>query len=249
MMTQANAGSASEEIGEDARSIRENAFLHEIYCDFYARILHELPGAEYPRVLELGSGGGFLRQFDPRPITSDCVAGPGIDRIVDACRLSEVFGDAELDGICALNVFHHLPNPADFLEGASRVLRVGGRIVLVEPWCTPFGQWFHRAIHHEPFVTDPNYWGVVGNGRLAANSRLPTSVFRDSQSRLRTQYPSLRVVRTQPFHKWLYLLSGGLRLNTRVPRRVARALLEVDRRTGFADRAAGIFALVVVERV
>jgi SAM-dependent methyltransferase len=248
-MQSTTPGSDSEEIGEAARSIRENAFLYEIYCDFYGRILRELPAREYPRILELGSGGGFLKQFAHRLITSDCVAGPGIDRVVDACRLSDAFGEAELDAICALNVFHHLPNPSDFLLGASRVLRVGGRVVLVEPWRTPLGQWFHRLIHHEPFVADPDYWGVVGGGRLAANSHLPTSVFQDSEARFRTQHPSLRIARIEPFHKWLYLLSGGLRLNTRVPRRAARALLEMDRRTGFADRTAGIFALIVVERV
>jgi SAM-dependent methyltransferase len=237
------------EIAQDASRLRQNAFLYEIHRDFYRRILHELSEAEYPRVLELGSGGGFLRDLAPRVISSDCVMAPGIDRVVDACQLSEHFGAGELDGICAVNVFHHLPNPSQFLRGATGVLRAGGRIVMVEPWCTPLGQWFHRLIHHEPFVADPSFWGIVGMGRLtAANTRLPTSVFRDSAERFRTEFPNLRIAAIQPFHKWLYLLSGGLRFNTRVPLSLARILIAADVRTRFADSFAAIFALIVVER-
>jgi SAM-dependent methyltransferase len=253
MMNETPTGGAlqgeAEEIASHARTIRDNAFLYDIYRDFYARILEELPMADYPRILELGSGGGFLREFAPRLITSDCVSAPGIDRIVDACRLRDALAPNELDGICALNVFHHLPRPADFLRSASEVIRPRGRIVMIEPWYTPLGQWFHRVLHHEPYAVDPDYWGVIGSGRLAAaNTRLPTSVFRDSEKRFQRECGSLRIIKLQPFHKWLYLLSGGLRVNTRVPGFVGRALLRADRRTKFADRIAAIFALVVLER-
>src|SRR5262249_58933938 len=130
-----------------------------------------------------------------------------------------------LDAVAAFNVFHHLPDVQGFLSGASRVLRPGGRIVLVEPWFTPVGQWFYRGIHHEPSLLDPDAWRLVGEGRLeGANSRLPTSVFRDSDARFAREFPGLRIVKREPFHKWLYLLSGGVTLNTPVPGRLARTL-------------------------
>jgi len=173
--------SASAEIALDAAKIRKNKLLQEIYREFYARILEEIPSSRFATVLELGSGGGFLRELAPQIVTSDCVAVPGIERVVDACAIADSFAQGHLDAICAVNVFHHLPDAPGFLDGASRVLRRGGRIVLVEPWFTPIGQWFHRVIHHEPCVNDATYWGLVGEGRMtAANTRLPTSVFRDS---------------------------------------------------------------------
>jgi hypothetical protein len=90
---------------------------------------------------------------------------------------------------------------------------------------------------------------VIGEGRLAgANSRLPTSVFRDSDERFSREFPALKIVRRQPFHKWPYLFSGGLRLNTRVPRRLARAVLQLDKAVTKGDASAGIFALIVVEK-
>lgn len=234
---------------EHTRRIRQNAFLYLIYRDVYARIATQLPHDTYPRVLEIGSGGGFLRSCLPHVVTSDCVAGPGIDRVVDACDLRASFAAGSLDAITAYNVLHHLPDIGAFLQGAERVLRAGGRIVVVEPWFTPIGQWFYRAIHHEPVIMDPNDWGIRGMGRLeGANSRLPTSVFRDGLIRLAQITPELRLERCAPFHKWLYLLSGGLRLNTRIPTSVARLLLTIDGATAAFDNLFAIFALIVVQK-
>ncbi len=241
---------AAVEIATDGAKILANPLLHAIYLDVYARILAEIPPAHYPRVLELGSGGGFFKRVAPHVTTSEVEAVPGVDRVVDACRLDQHFGPGELDGVCAFNVFHHLPDVAGFLRGASTVLRPRGRVALVEPWFTPVGQWFYRALHHEPWVLDPDDWSVRGEGRLAgANARLPTSVFRDSDARFTREFPALRIVKREPFHKWLYLASGGLRLNTRVPRPIAKALVAFDRRVRLGDALTGIFATIVVERV
>ena len=147
---------APQEIAADATKIRRNPLLYEIYCDVYRRILAEIPPAEFPRLLEIGSGGGFFRQFAPHATTSECVAAAGIDRVIDACRIDAEFAPESLDAIAAFDVFHHLPDVTGFLRGASRVLRRGGRIVMVEPWFTPVGQWFYRVFHHEPWIADPD---------------------------------------------------------------------------------------------
>lgn len=241
---------AESEIADAAGRIRANPLLLAIYDDIYRRLSEAVPADRYPRVLELGSGGGFLREVMPRVITSECVPVDRVDRVVDACRIEEFFEPASLDAIVAFNVFHHLPNAAGFLKGAQTVLRPGGRIALIEPWFTPVGQWFYRAIHHEPWVADADDWSVRGEGRMeGANSRLPTSVFRDSDPRFAKEFPLLRVTRREPFHKWLYLFSGGLKLNTRVPDFVSRRLVELDRTHRAGDDALGIFAEIIVDRV
>lgn len=244
----AEGADAQGEVNDHAGRIRENQLLESIYLDVYRRILGEIPVASHPRVLELGSGGGFLRELAPHVITSEIEPVTGVDRVVDACRIEAHFPPASLDAIVAFNVFHHLPDVQAFLDGASRVLGPGGRIVMVEPWFTPLGQWFYRAIHHEPSLLDPDAWRLVGSGRLeGANSRLPTSVFRDSDPRFSREFPTLRIVKREPFHKWLYLLSGGVTMNTHVPRFLARRLVELDRRIKLGDAALGIFGLIVVE--
>jgi SAM-dependent methyltransferase len=237
------------EIDDHAGRIRKNPLLFAIYRDVYARLVAEIPAGRFPRLLELGSGGGFFRDFAPHATTSECVPTPRVDRVVDACALRQSYEPESLDAIAAFNVFHHLPDAAAFLRDASTVLRPGGRIALVEPWFTPIGQWFYRALHHEPWVANPNDWTLRGQGRLGgANSRLPTSVFRDSDERFAREFPALRIVKREPFHKWLYLASGGLKLNTRIPRALAERLVDFDRRTRRGDDELGIFATIVVER-
>lgn len=238
------------EIDDAAARIRRNALLHAIYRDVYARLLAEVPPARFPRLLELGSGGGFFKEFAPHAVTSECFETPRVDRVVDACAIDAILPAESLDAIAAFNVFHHLPDATGFLQGASKVLRVGGRIAMIEPWFTPVGQWFYRALHHEPWVADADDWTLRGQGRLGgANSRLPTSVFRDSDGRFAREFPALRIVKREPFHKWLYLASGGLKLNTRIPRVIAERLIAADRALRLGDDALGLFATIVVERV
>ena len=99
-------------------------------------------------------------------------------------------------------------------------------------------------------MLNPDDWGIRGEGRLGgANTRLPTSLFGDSDVRFAREFPALRIVKRQPFHKWLYLFSGGLRLNTRVPHFLARRLVEADRAHTSTDSIFGTWALVVVEKV
>jgi len=244
-----NAAIADREIQGDAAKIRRNPLLLEIYREMYRRLVTEVPASHYPRLLELGSGGGFFKEFASHAITSECVPAQGIERVVDACKLDAHFEPGALDAIVAFDVFHHLPDAAGFLRTASTVLRPGGRIVLVEPWFTPLGQWFYRALHHEPVVLDPNDWTIRGFGRLeGANSRLPTSVFRDSDARFAREFPELCIVKREPFHKWLYLLSGGLRFNTHIPGVLSRLIVRLDNRLRAFDELAGIFGLIVVER-
>jgi SAM-dependent methyltransferase len=241
---------AAAEIRVDASKIQRNPLLREIYASVYRRLLAELPPRRFPRLLELGSGGGFFRDLAPHAITSEFVAVPGIDRVVDAARIGECFEHASLDAIAGFNVFHHLPDPSAFLHGATHVLRTGGRVALVEPWFTSIGQWFYRSLHHEPYLHDPDQWRIVGAGRLAgANSRLPTSVFRDSDARFQREFPHLSILKREPMHKWLYLLSGGLRLNTHIPDFVAKKLVELDGRVKLGNEKPGIFATIVLERV
>lgn len=238
------------EISDAAGRIEANPLLLAIYRDVYRRLSESVPAERYARVLELGSGGGFLRDVMPRVITSECVSVARVDRVVDACKIDEAFEPDSLDAIVAFNVFHHLPDASGFLRGAQSVLRPGGRIALIEPWFTPVGQWFYRALHHEPWVADSNDWTLRGKGRLdGANSRLPTSVFRDSDPRFAEEFPALRITRRQPFHKWLYLLSGGLKLNTHVPERIAQRLIALDREHPSSDDTFGIFAEVIIDRI
>ena len=46
-------------------------------------------------------------------------------------------------------MFHHLARPARFFDEASRVLMPGGRIVILDPYCSPISTLAYRRFHHE----------------------------------------------------------------------------------------------------
>jgi SAM-dependent methyltransferase len=48
------------------------------------------------------------------------------------------FEDGTADAFVMLDVLHHVPTPAEFCQEASRCLRPGGRIVMIEPANTVF---------------------------------------------------------------------------------------------------------------
>ncbi len=59
-------------------------------------------------MLEVGSGGGFLRELFPPLLSSEIVAWQGVSLVADAHALP--FPAGGLRAIVMTNVFHHLPN-------------------------------------------------------------------------------------------------------------------------------------------
>src|SRR5258708_5132082 len=100
--------------------------LRAIYHDYYQRIVsHTEPG----RTLEIGGGSGNLKQYMPDVVSTDILPGSWLDARADAQRLP--FRDGTFDNIVLVDVLHHIERPAEFFGESCRVLRRGGRIVMV----------------------------------------------------------------------------------------------------------------------
>src|SRR5262249_24974746 len=138
------------------RIVREKGFLFRVYREWYRRIAAEVPGGPGD-ALELGSGAGVLKEHIPDLITSAAFPGEGVDRAVDAAELPS--GDQALRAVVMTTVFHHLPEPRRFLDEASRCVRPGGRVVMLEPWNTPWSRLIYTRLHHEPFDPSAAEWG------------------------------------------------------------------------------------------
>ena len=146
---------------------------------------------------------------------------------------------ASLDAIAAFNVFHHLPDPAGFPRRKSRACP-GGRHYRAVVY--PVGS-SHRALHHEPYLSEPSEWRIVGEGRLAgANHACRRACFATEAFSTRVSRPSSRRNRCQ-----VALSLSGLRLNTRIPG-AARGLVNPRRARAPRQPSAGNLCHIIVQR-
>ena len=111
--------------------------LQKVYDDIYNRMTKFIkPGL----ILEIGSGGINFNKNYKEVIYTDIQDVPWVDVVSDAHNLP--FVKNIFTNILMIDVLHHLHSPVLFFEEASKVLEVGGRIVLVEPAITRISSFF-----------------------------------------------------------------------------------------------------------
>ncbi|MFI5245429.1 MAG: class I SAM-dependent methyltransferase [Gemmatimonadales bacterium] len=227
------------------RIIREKGFLSKVYREWCVRIRDIVPAGP-GRVLELGSGGGILREFIPELLTSDVLALPQLDVVATGEALP--FGAASLKAIVMTNVFHHVPDARAMLREAARVTRAGGRVVMIEPWNTPWSRLVYRGVHHEPFEPAVRDWALTpGGGPLsAANGALPWIVFERDRRRFEEAFPEWKVASITPFMPLSYVLSGGVSLRVQFPPVTYAFIRGVEEL--LPQRLFAMFAIIVLER-
>ncbi len=221
--------------------LRRRAYLQQLYRHWYALLIAELP-AVTGRVLELGSGGGFLKDLLPEVITSDVLPIPTVERVLDARDLP--FGDASLRSIVGTNVLHHIPEIERFFDEASRVLVRGGRLIFIEPWPTSWSLLIYRHFHHEPF--DPAAgWEIPPGGPLtAANGALPWIMFERDRDLFHARFPRLKVIQPRRIMPFSYLACGGIGRALTLPKAMFALIRTFEKPVDFL----GLFAVTMVEK-
>jgi SAM-dependent methyltransferase len=239
---------------EHRRAWDANPALRALYGDWYGQVAAELPPPALGPRLELGSGPGFARAFIPDLQLSDIVRAPWHDREVSAEALP--FGDATVGALVLFDVLHHLPAPRQFFAEAARALRPGGRIVLCEPYISPFSYPVYKFFHEEPLVlrVDP----LAGfDARVAddardpfdSNQAIPTLLFGRRRKLFATTFPSLAVVRVSHLSGPSYPASGGFSRRPFLPPGIWSALHRLEARLPEAVfRAIGFRMLIVIEK-
>ena len=120
--------------------------VRHLYEDWYRDVTLRLSAARGPTV-ELGSGIGRFKQFCPDAILTDVEPTAWTECVADAGNLP--FQDHSLANLVLFDVFHHLADPARFFDEATRTLVRGGRVVIVDPYCSPVSYMAYRWLHDE----------------------------------------------------------------------------------------------------
>lgn len=218
-------GHKSKNIDHPEVSIRRSAIIHKktflkcIYTEWYKILIKSLPEQTGAPILELGSGGGFLKDLIDNLITSDILSVPDIDITIDGQHLP--FENTSLNGILMLDVLHHLPNAGLFFTEAQRCLNPGGKIVMLEPWVTPWSKLIYKYLHNEKFDSETMKWEFKKGGPLSmANIALPWIIFERDIKKFNDMFQKLRLEKIQIHTPFLYLLSGGFSSRLSLPGRM-----------------------------
>jgi SAM-dependent methyltransferase len=227
--------------------IRSKPFLKAIYDEWYAMLAQELPPGE-GEVLELGSGGGYCARVIPRLITSEAFPCSDVHIVVDAQRLP--FLDRSLRAILMTDVLHHMPDVRRFFAEASRCLRPGGKILMIEPWVTSWSRFVYTHLHPEPFRPEAPDWSFSSTGLLSgANSAIPWIVFARDRGKFASEFPELSIERIRPFLPFRYLVSGGVGMRSLMPGFTRSAWARLERMLESQMSRLGMFAFISVRRL
>jgi len=190
------------------RLINEKNFLRLIYDEWYKSVAEALPSGPGP-ILEIGSGAGFMGDYVPGLVTSEMFPCQGIRVVLNAMQMP--LADDTLRAIVMTGVLHHIPDVRRFFSEATRCLRPGGVIVMIEPWVTPWSRQIYTRLHHEPFEPAAQEWGFTSTGPLSdANGALPWILFDRDRAQFAHEFPSWRLQSIKPTMPFRYLLSGGV---------------------------------------
>jgi SAM-dependent methyltransferase len=146
--------------------------LRYIYKEWYENIINDLkPGKG--RTVELGAGSGNFKEFKIDVISSDIENCEWLDMCFDAHNMP--FEANSILNIVMIDVLHHLSNPMKFFEEAMRVLEKQGRIIIIEPFPSPFSFIIYKIFHPEPFIMNVDYFNKsqIENGGFENKALIP----------------------------------------------------------------------------
>lgn len=208
-----------------------NPALRTLYAYWYQEVKQGLGPAVSGDVLEIGSGPGFSRRFLPGLCTSDTAKAPWHDLELDATQ-PWPFEGASWDGIVLFDVLHHLADPARLFLEASRTLRGGGRLVMMEPYVSPCSYPVYRFFHEEGADTSVDPWAQdasAGKDPFDGNQAIPGLIFGRYLAHFQRSFPELKIVDQRFYPGFSYAASGGFNRRPLLPLGPWRALYWLDR--------------------
>jgi SAM-dependent methyltransferase len=199
--------------------------------------------------IELGSGIGKFLEARPGAVLTDVEPTRWTDMVVDAHAMP--YEPASVRNLVLLDVFHHLADPAAFFNEVDRVLTPGGRLVMVDPYCSFVSTPFYKRFHHEradlsaaPFERDEQ----TGIAPLESNQARATLIFYRHLDEYRQRWPTLPLVQEQRFATVVYPLSGGFTRRPLLPRRAESVAALAERLLEPVARLLAFRCLIVVEK-
>jgi len=228
--------------------IQENVFLKNLYTDSYN--LFRISLVDLPRkkrkLVELGSGGGFIKKIIPDVITSDVIKLPGVDLLFSATKMP--FKKESIDRFFLLNVLHHIHDPKFFFKETDRCLKNNGKLIMIEPANTLWGRFVYQHFHHEEF-NPQGAWTLKSQKALSnANGALPWIIFIRDRKKFEKMFPHLKIRKIIPHTAITYLVSGGVSYRQFLPSWMYLFVKGIEKVLMPLSKYTGMFYTIEIEK-
>ena len=227
--------------------ILKKPFLKKLYNDWYLIFIIKSKEIKNGKYLEIGSGGGFLKDVFPEVITSDILILPNVDLIFTAEEIP--FKENELASIVMLNVFHHIPKPHLFLKEAQRTLIKGGKIIMTEPANSALARFIYKRFHHEPFDEKGQREIKAGNPLSNSNQALPYIYFERDLDLFKKDFPSLKINSINYHSPFSYIISGGVSRSAMLPFFMYNFVKGIEWLFSPFYKQIGLFCTIEIEKI
>jgi SAM-dependent methyltransferase len=237
---------ADERTHEHRQIILQKKFLKKLYMEWYAYFKSKIQDLPDGKIIEIGSGGGFIKDQIPHVITSDIIPFPWTDLTFSALKMP--FEEDEVSAILMIDTFHHIPDSGLFLQEVNRILKPGGKMIMIEPAASSWGKFIYKNFHHEPFEIDGD-WTIPSSGPLTgANGALPWIVFERDKELFQNKFPSLQINSINYHSPFRYLVSGGVSFKGIFPSFTFPAFRFFDKTMSSLSKEVSMFMTVEVEK-
>jgi SAM-dependent methyltransferase len=219
--------------------------LRKLYYNWYGKIIDNLSAGS--NNIELGCGCGNFKTFFPDIIATDICQSPYTDKVADANNLN--FPTDSVDNLVLIDVLHHLEKPLDFFEKSEKILRKGGRMIMLEPYISLFGYIVYKYFHHEPLSLNSDILDK-NSDTTSVNEATATIIFRKQKERFKKSFKKLTIKKIEYFSFLLYPLSGGFSMPSLIPASWYPVLHRIEKfLTEPFIKILGLRMLIVIEKI
>lgn len=172
-------------------------------------------------IVEVGAGAGFSSLYlNQKPILTDAVNNPWIDKVIDATNMD--FADKSVDIVIASHNIHHFYSPFKFFNECERILKNDGLILIQEINTSFMMRFLLKLMRHEGWSYDVDVFNpdeIINDKHdlWSANCAVPEMLFHD-ESRFEEVFTSFKVTKNRLCECLIFSLSGGVTAKTKVPR-------------------------------
>jgi SAM-dependent methyltransferase len=193
--------------------ISNDKYLNFIYNYVYKIIIENLECEG--KTLELGATSYSIKNFSKETIITNIDYQKNLDLVTSGISLP--IKNDSITNLILKDTFHHLDDIVQSFKEFDRILKIGGSIILVEPyWSIPL-RLIAFFFHPEPFNFKATEWGHDFKDINMGNQALAHNVFIRDIKEFESKFKDLQLNNLKVIVGISYILSGGLYKRTIFP--------------------------------